>query len=252
MNVRQAVRKTALAVALAFLPVCVPAQSFQWVLQEGSVNASAGVFGPTGNDGDGDAEGVPSTGPFSIFTGAGVSFAGMSASATSRMETSLAPHLLTVSGEMDVNGSVGNPEEQSAGGTAGANMRLVFKVDTPALLTMTGSTGGVWSGDSSSDPGFWLESTTAYLVDAIGAGAQVDFQTLLVPTETYSLIVSSIASGGSSPDFSFGSAQGSFNIRLALQVAPVPEPNAACLLAVLSLSGLCGFLRHRKRSSDTN
>ena len=247
MNVRQLVACTTLVILSACLPGYLSAQSFLWRLQEGSVNASAAVSGPTGGDSDGDGAGISNPISANIFAGAGASLPfGLSASGTSRLETTLAPRSLLVSNELDGNGSVGNPEEQSAGGSGYSNLLLKFTVDAPARLTMTGSTDGIWSGDASVDAGFWLESTTEYLTDLSGTGGYLEFETLLIPEETYTLTAYGIASAVTSFEQSFSSAQGGYNIRMNIQGVPVPEPGMMSLFALLSCVGLGYLLRSRR------
>lgn len=249
MKLRQTALKTALPALLVLCPAAVPAQTFQWLVQEGSVSASAAVSGPDGSDSGGDSAGISAPVSANIFAGAGASVPGsMSASGTSRLETTLAPQSLFVSSELDGNGSVSNPEEQTAGGSGYVNLRLVFKVDAPAILTMTGSTGGTWTGDASVDPGFWLESTTEYMTDIIGTGGYLEYQALLLPHETYTLSAYGNASAVTSFDQSFGSAQGGFTVRMNIQGTPVPEPNILGLLAALGIS-VWGLRIHRKRAS---
>ena len=213
-------------------------------MEEGSVSASASVSGPAGGDTNSELVSVPTTGPVAVFAGAGASLPEIFASATSGLDVFLAPRRLTMSAAQDGNGAVTNAEEQSAGGSGIVNLTLRFTVDAPAFFTLTGETYGVWTGDASSDMGFWLKSTTTYLADSLGPGGRVEYQGVLLPTETYTLtaygIASAVTSQGSKSGFS--SAQGAFTAAVTLTGSAVPEPGAATLLALAAL-GCLAFVR---------
>jgi hypothetical protein len=246
MTTRQVVEKTLILAALVLLPVCVPAQSFQLVSQEGFVSASAAASGPGGSNSDSDSTGVSPNGPIDIFTGAGASISEAGASATARLEASFAPQLLTLASALDANGFTTFPDVQLAGGNATTQLLITFQVDAPAILTLNAVTDGVWTGDSGIEPSVALYTATEFLADVFGAGGQVEFQGLLVPGEIYTLSAFALATAGTSEFSSFGSAQGGFTARLSLQGAPVPEPGHATLLLGLSSLGVCLLARRRR------
>lgn len=236
------------AALFALVSTCVSAQSLLILSQTGSVSASASVSGPAGAKSDYELTPMPPPGPVSIFAGAGASLPEMFASATSGLDISLTSQRLTLTAAQDGNGSVGNTEEQSAGGSGYVNLTLKFTVDAPALFTLTGWTDGVWTGDASSDMGFWLESTTEYLTDSIGPGLQVEYEGVLLPGETYTLTAYGIASAVTAfgSEFGFSSAQGAFAATVTLTgPAAVPEPGSVLFLTLIGPVALLCLLRGR-------
>jgi hypothetical protein len=236
MKAQQVVAKTTLLLALSLLPTSLPAQSFHLVSQEGFVSASAAVSGPTGSDSNSEQQNVPSAGPIDVFAGAGASLPEVFASATAHLEASLTPHAITMTGILDGNGAATFPEMQSAGGSSGANLTIMFRVDAPALLTMIGETSGVWTGDAGVEPSLFLSSTSGVLADLIGTGGRIEFEGMLLPEETYTLSGSGLASAVTSEFNSFSSAQGGFTARLQLQAAAVPETGSLALLCGIGIA----------------
>jgi hypothetical protein len=244
MSIAQRVEKAVLLIVLVFLPTCVSAQSFHIVSQEGYAAASAFVSSQEGSTSDSEENPVPNTNPIDVFADATASLEGVSASANARLTASFAPTLIMISGGMDSNGSVSNTIEQSAGGTGSALLRTKFTVDAPALLTLTGEAQRSSSGGASVETNIVLRSATETLADFSSIDGMFEFQGLLQPGETYTFDAYGIANGVTSQDVSFISAQGSFNLNLA--VAPVPAPGALLTALVGIVPGVSLLLRRRR------
>jgi hypothetical protein len=249
MNIPQVVKATALFVGLSLFSMCASAQSLHILSQEGSVYASASATEAGETTFDSELKPVPLAGPIDVFAGAGASLPELSSSATSHLEVSFAPRQFTLSGSLDGNGSVTFASEQSAGGSAFINLKIMFQVDAPVYFTLTGENQGVWTGDASVDETLWLESTTEYIVDMLGPGARLEYQGILVPGETYSLNASGLASAMTElSDLSaFSSAQGLFTLSLTLGAAAVPEPGPLALLMSLGGGGITMLARRRSQ-----
>lgn len=247
MNIAQSVEKATLIIALAFLPICVSAQSFQLVSREGNVSASAFASGSEGSASDSEQNPVPNDAtPISIVADAAAVVPDTSASAVSGLGGSFAPTFLTIAGTMDASSSVSNTLDQSAGGTAVTSLRTVFTVDAPTVLTLTGESHVSWSGNATAETNLVLRSATGTLTDLSGIDGTFEFQGLLQPGVEYTLTTFGIANAATANTDTFTSAQGSFTINLA--ATAVPAPSSLTVLGVPGLLGMAVMLRRRKSS----
>lgn len=248
MKIAPRIVKVVPLLALAFLPTCVSAQSFQIVSRSGSVFASAFVSSPDGGDSDSDEKPVPDADTINISALANPSvFPGVSAIANSGLAASFTSTMMSIGGSMGADASVSNTLEQSAGATAGLSMQTVFTVDAPTALLLTGESHRNLSGDGSAvnaETNIVLRAGTETLVDLSGIDGTFEFQSLLQSGVTYTLTTSGIANSAITQDFSSASTSGSFNVNLT--ASPVPAPNSLAIMSSFGSMGLC-FLARRRR-----